>query len=127
MDKIIDDIARNIKKYRKLNKMTQRDLAERVGVSIAAVSNWETGSNSIDIDILFKVCDVLGVPISVMTSSETNNDYFTREEKAIIYNFRSAAPLDQYVILKLLNMIPKDIDENISQYISHTLSHWSDI
>ena len=101
MDKIINDIAKNIKKYRKLNGMTQKDLADYVGVSTAAVSNWETASNSIDIDVLFKVCDALGVPISLMTASD--NDFeLTYAEEHLINCFRSSSDLTQLCVCKIL-------------------------
>ena len=101
MDKIIDDIAKNIKKYRKFNGMTQKDLAAKVGVSIAAVSNWETGTNSIDIDSLFKVCDALGVPISVMTSSDDDFE-ISPTEREMIRIFRGYSPLNKFMICRMM-------------------------
>lgn len=103
MDKIINDISKNIKKYRKLNGMTQKELSQKVGVSVAAVSNWETGTNSIDIDSLFKVCDALDVPISVMTDSVTSLE-LSGIEKDIILKFRSATDWQQMSVLKILDM-----------------------
>ena len=36
-------ISENIRRYRKKLDMTQAQLAQRLGVSVQAVSRWETG------------------------------------------------------------------------------------
>ena len=103
MDKIIDDIAKNIKKYRKLNHMTQKDLAQKVGVSVAAVSNWETGSNSIDVDSLFKVCDALGVSISEIAQDGQSLE-LNIYEKELIQRFREAKTWEQLSVMLTLKV-----------------------
>ena len=66
MGKIREEIAKNILYYRKKAKLSQKEVAESLGVSIPAVSKWENGSNSIDIETLFDLCQVLGVSINDM-------------------------------------------------------------
>lgn len=63
-------VAENIYKYRKKAGLTQKQLAERLGVKNTAVSNWENGQNSIDTELLFRVCDVFGVTINEMYGIE---------------------------------------------------------
>lgn len=58
------NIATNITKYRKDINMSQKELANRLGVVPSRVSNWETGTNMMDIDALFKICDILSVSIN---------------------------------------------------------------
>ncbi|NEQ98209.1 MAG: helix-turn-helix domain-containing protein [Cyanothece sp. SIO2G6] len=41
-------IGRNIRAYREDQQLTQKQLADKVGVRTAAVSNWETGKTSLD-------------------------------------------------------------------------------
>lgn len=61
---LINDIARrNIKKYRKMRKMSQKDLAEALDVTHSSVSAWEMGKNSIDINRLEQISTVLKVPL----------------------------------------------------------------
>lgn len=114
MDKINSDISKNIKKYRKLNSMTQKDLASKVGVSIAAVSNWETGSNSIDIDSLFKVCKALGVSISDMVEEKSPFE-LSVYEKEIILKFREAKTFEQLDVLRILKV--EKVPPHIRRYI----------
>lgn len=104
MDKINSDIAKNIKKYRKLNNMTQKDLSQKVGVSIAAVSNWETGANSIDVDTLFKVCDALDVSISKIADIKVEFE-LSAEEREIIENYRKATDWEKLSVLQTLRCV----------------------
>ncbi len=43
MSKIKENIANNIAELRKLHKMTQQDLAERLNYKDKAISKWERG------------------------------------------------------------------------------------
>ena len=44
--------------------LTQRELAEKVGVTAQAVSKWERGSSCPDIAILDEIANALGVSVS---------------------------------------------------------------
>lgn len=63
-----DAIAKNILYYRKKAGLSQNYIAKKLGVTVPAVSKWENGNNSIDIDTLFELCRVLGVSINDMAS-----------------------------------------------------------
>lgn len=55
------NIARNLAALRQLNKFSQEDVAERIGVSRQAVAKWESGQSVPDIlncDTLAKLYDV---------------------------------------------------------------------
>ena len=65
-ENIKETVAKNLLFYRKKNKITQKELAEQLGVKHNAISSWENGVNSIDIDTLFKVCKIFGVTVNDM-------------------------------------------------------------
>lgn len=48
----MNDIMKNIKRLRQKRNMTQEELAEKLHVTRQAVSNWETGKNQPDIEML---------------------------------------------------------------------------
>jgi transcriptional regulator with XRE-family HTH domain len=50
-----------IKAFREKAEMSQRDLAQAIGTSQAAVAQWETGATQPTLDNLRKVADILGV------------------------------------------------------------------
>ena len=65
-ENIKEIVAKNLLFYRKKNKITQKELADQLGVKHNAISSWENGVNSIDIDTLFKVCKIFGVTVNDM-------------------------------------------------------------
>ncbi len=78
----INDIARNnIKRYRKMRKMTQKALAEALDVTHSSVSAWEIGKNSIDMVRLNEICDVLNVNLSDILADGADTDQLERDEE----------------------------------------------
>ena len=70
-----NDIARcNIKKYRKLRKMSQKEFAEALDVTHSSVSAWETGKNSIDLARLNQICQVLDVSMKELLFNSEEKD-----------------------------------------------------
>src|SRR5574344_1803817 len=57
-------IAGSIRELRKQCGFTQKNLAEKVGVSIQTVSKWEKGISSRDINLLPAIADALGISIN---------------------------------------------------------------
>lgn len=63
-DTIKKNISKNIGKYREKAGLSQKELANKLGIVPSRISNWETGANCPTIDILFEVCEVLNVSIN---------------------------------------------------------------
>lgn len=74
MNDIKTIVAKNILFYRKQNKMSQKTLAEKIGVKHNTISSWESCTNSVDIDSLFKICDALNVSVNVMMGIDDNTN-----------------------------------------------------
>ena len=51
----------NVVFYRKRRKMTQLKLAELVGIDRSHISAIELGNVGVSFDVIFKLCEVLGV------------------------------------------------------------------
>ena len=51
----------NVVFYRKRRKMTQLQLAELVGIDRSHISALELGNVGVSFDVIFKLCEVLGV------------------------------------------------------------------
>jgi transcriptional regulator with XRE-family HTH domain len=49
----------NLKKIREAKNITQKELAESVGVTVLTIHNWESGAHEIKREKLMKVCGVL--------------------------------------------------------------------
>lgn len=55
------EIGNKIKKYRKQQGLNQQQLAELLGVTNRAVSNWESGANGVDIELIPEICKILKI------------------------------------------------------------------
>ena len=67
-----------IKELRKNNNLTQKDLADKYGVTYQAVSKWENGTNLPDISLIKEICNDYDLDINKFldgnkTISKSNN------------------------------------------------------
>ena len=72
MDQI--KIGRFIAKLRKEQKMTQFDLATKIGVTDRAVSKWENGRGLPDISLISALCEALEISIDELLEGERVED-----------------------------------------------------
>ncbi len=124
MNDIKTIVAKNILFYRKQNKMSQKTLAEKIGVKHNTISSWESCTNSVDIDSLFKICDALNVSINVMMGIDdntNNNDTLNENENYLLNTFRNLSVQGQEYILQTIDMVKdkykKDLYSSDSQKI----------
>lgn len=71
MKELKDIIATNLISLRKLNKLTQLELAEKLNYSDKAVSKWERGESIPDIFILKQLADMYGVNVDYILNEHT--------------------------------------------------------
>lgn len=57
-------IAENLALFRKLNGLTQAELANAIGYSNKSVSKWERGEGTPDIFVLIMLSDIYSVTVS---------------------------------------------------------------
>ncbi|MBQ8431278.1 MAG: helix-turn-helix transcriptional regulator [Clostridia bacterium] len=63
-------IGKFIAEYRKKAKLTQMQLAEKLGITDKAVSKWERGMAMPDSSIMLELCDILGISVNELLSGE---------------------------------------------------------
>ena len=63
-------LGNNIKFLRQKSQYTQKQLAQRLGVSYQAVSKWETNSNTPDISLLPQIAALFDVSIDTLFSDD---------------------------------------------------------
>ena len=78
-----ENIGKFIAKLRKEKNMTQEQLAEKMGVSINAVSKWERGLSFPDVSLYKKLCKELDINIEELINGEKDKSEEAKE-KAII-------------------------------------------
>ena len=68
MDQI--KIGRFIAESRKKVKLTEIQLAEKLGITDKAISKWETGKSMPDTAIMLQLCDILEISVNELLSGE---------------------------------------------------------
>ena len=74
-----------LKKLRIENKMTQRELANKLGISIPTLQKYEYGTLKIKNEIILALCEIFKISPNVFFNDETNNmlkelDEFEKKE-----------------------------------------------
>lgn len=90
----MNQLAQQIKKLRTGQNLSQDDLAEKLYISRQAVSKWENGEATPDIDKLVQLAEIFGVSLDylVLGKEPENNTketgtYQTAEQKMDIWQF----------------------------------------
>lgn len=81
-----EKIGKFIASCRKSKKLTQVELAEKLGVSDKSVSKWECGKCMPDLSLFTPLCEMLDITINDLMSGEIvdNKDYVNILEKNIV-------------------------------------------
>ncbi len=81
-----EKIGKFIAECRKKQKITQQELAERLGVSDRTVGNWENGRNMPDLSLFKPLCNELDITLNDLMSGEKVNreEYQQKFEENIV-------------------------------------------
>ena len=81
-----EKIGKFILECRKAKKLTQSELAEKLGVTDKSISNWENGRNMPDLSLFKPLCKILDITINDLISGEkvTKDKYQEKLEENII-------------------------------------------
>lgn len=100
-------IAENIKIFRKRQGLVQEQLAEAMGVTVSAVSKWEQGIATPDINMIMGLADFFQISVDVLLGYEiqSNNVEETVEKLKELCNKRELETLRE-VVEKALQKYP---------------------
>lgn len=79
-------VGRFIAQCRKEKSMTQRQLADEIGISDKAISKWETGRGLPEAACMVPLCEVLGISVNELLSGERipDDEYQDRAEETMV-------------------------------------------
>lgn len=66
--------ATRIKQLRIDNNLTQRDIADKIGITPTGISYWESGNAIPNFETLKKLADFFNVSIDYLTGNENKNN-----------------------------------------------------
>ena len=67
------EIGKRIRSFREQANLSQKELASRIGVSNARLSNWEQGLNRPDADTIPAICEALSISPNDLLNTPTSN------------------------------------------------------
>lgn len=104
-------IAQNVKKYRKLNNLTQETLAELADVSNTYIANIECGQTWLSDKTLEKIAQALNIEIYLLFIPENNTDADSNHV------------LKQQELIAYLGNRQKELNSYVKNFFSETFSH----
>ncbi|NLC25267.1 MAG: helix-turn-helix transcriptional regulator [Fastidiosipila sp.] len=96
-----------ISELRKQQGLTQKDLAEKIGVTDKAVSRWETGRGFPDVSILEPLAKALNVSVTEIVNGEnySSENIEDKSDKAIIEAFNYSKQMGKKILGILLLIV----------------------
>ena len=95
------EIGNRIRKYREELGLSQKELADKIGVSNSRVSNWEQGINRPDADMLAEICMALNVSPSLLLNVHIAEDNYNDKERRLIQSYRNKTDLQKAIDILL--------------------------
>lgn len=101
-------LAENIRNHRRERGLTQEQLAEAMGVSVGAVSKWESGSSVPDICLIIGLAELFETSVDVLLGYELKSGGAEKALDELLGLFREkrfdeAVPLAEKLLLKYPN------------------------
>lgn len=103
-----------IKEARKKAKMTQRQLADQLGIKNTSISNWEKNVSRPDPDMIALLCGVLGIEPGFLFSAGPES-----EQETIPAGFQSMPSMEAVPLVgRIACGTPILAEENIEEFVS---------
>ena len=112
-----DKVGKFIKKLRKDNNLTQKELADKYGVTYQAVSKWENGINLPDVSLIREMSKDFNISVEDILDGEIKNSNSNKPNNKILYIILGI--LFVMIILFIVHLIN---DNNTSSYNFKTFS-----
>lgn len=98
----------NLKNIRKYKKISQEELAERLGVSRQSISKWETGENYPSMTNIMCLCDIFNCPINEFVHEDmVDIDLLDEEIKMNVVKFKKEEQKKMKSISKFIYIVAR--------------------
>lgn len=97
------NVGDNIRKYREMSHLSQKQLASKLGITNSRVSNWEQGANNPPADMIADICEALNVSASELLGVKLAADELSVDERKVIKEYRIKTSM-QHAVKVLLGI-----------------------
>lgn len=114
----MDSVGKNIKKYRNAKKWNQKELSQRVGVSLSTISDYENDRTSPDVNMIMKICNALDIDANSFFDWENikeKNDIIisTEPHKSAIKTYLGLTNSSQITVINIIEFLEIKEKNNI--------------
>ena len=102
-------LGQSIRRYRKEKNMTQSELAKRLGVSVQAVSKWETDKGAPDLSLLVPLSRLLGMSVDLLLGGDRREEFEQRFQKELPWG-------EEFTLLVSLDALKEFPDDATFRY-----------
>ncbi len=96
-------VCERIRFYRKKKGMEQKQLAQMLGITGNAVTNWENGRSRPDIQTLPRLCEILNVSLYELLGLPDPYVQYTLDEQNMMTDYRTLSEAHQKFIQKMVS------------------------
>lgn len=104
-----------IKELRKQQKISQKSLADKLGVSISTVSGYENGQRTPPVETVKKMAAIFHVSVDYLVGATDNADVYPgpdthligEDERRFVKEYRMLKPEDKRLFQQLMDRFPK--------------------
>jgi transcriptional regulator with XRE-family HTH domain len=113
MDPHHDDISSRLVKYRKLMGLTQKELAEKIGITRDVLASYESGRIRLFDEMVTRIALALNVSADILLGIDTKTPVDVAALKIMrrIKKIEKLPPAQQKAILQTLDMALKSADQ----------------
>ena len=99
-------IGQFIKTTRKEKGLTQREVAEILGISEKTVSKWETGNGLPEVSLMLPLCELLAISVNELLSGERLDEklYFEKAEQNIMSLMEEKAQEKKKLVIAVVSI-----------------------
>ncbi len=102
---VLPIICERIRHYREMLGIEQKALAELVGVTKNAVSNWERGRSRPDVNLLPGLCEALNITLYDLFKLKDPTIHYTAREQILVASYQDLNPGHQHVVDNLIDSL----------------------
>lgn len=101
----ISDFSNNLRVLRTARGYTQAYMGQKLHIQRQSYYNYENGQRTPSLEITSSIAEILGVDLNTLITAKLSPDVLTREDLAILEDYRSLSRKNQNKVRLLINQL----------------------
>lgn len=101
----ISDFSNNLRVLRTARGYTQAYMGQKLHIQRQSYCNYENGQRTPSLEITSSIAEILGVDLNTLITAKLSPDVLTREDLAILEDYRSLSRKNRNKVRLLINQL----------------------